>query len=94
MFNQMSVHAPTQIKERSIKMKKYTVIYTDMGDSCDYRARILGTYNTVDKAREEMMSDVGFYCENNDNLEITDETEDYVLVGDFGYGCQWQIIEG
>lgn len=74
-------------------MKKYTIIYTDMGDSCDYRARTLGTYNTLEKARKEMKSDVDYYCENNDDLDITDKTEDYVLVGDSNYGCQWQILE-
>lgn len=72
----------------------YSLIYTDFGDSCDYKARLQGKYKSFDKAREEMMSDVDFYLENDAyDLTITDETEDYVLVGDFEHGCQWQIIE-
>lgn len=72
-------------------MKKYVVIYMDLGDSCDYRNRTLGTYKSFEKAKKEMMLDVDQYAYQN-NLGITEQRDDFVLVGDDEQGCQWQII--
>ena len=45
--------------------KHYLVIYTDYGDSCDGLARVLGVYETKEKAKHEMDSDIKFYQRRN-----------------------------
>ena len=45
--------------------KRYQVIYTDYGDSCDGLARVLGIYETKEKAEHEMDSDIKFYQRRN-----------------------------
>jgi hypothetical protein len=78
-------------------MKKYQVIYTDLGDSCDGRARTLGTFETYESARAEMEKDVAQYIEsdkeNGIHSEITADFCDLILVGDDERGCQWQIMD-
>ena len=78
-------------------MKKYKVIYTELGDSCDGRARVFGNFDTYEQARTELDDDVASYIENDKeigiNSEITADFGDLVLVGDDERGCQWQIIE-
>ena len=75
--------------------KYYTVIYTDYGDTCDGLARVSGTFNTRDEAYNDMRADVELYLQknhNNPNTEVTEENDNYVLVGDEQDGCQWQIL--
>ena len=73
-------------------MVKYTVIYTDQGDSCDGLARTLGTYNSKKKAQSAMKADVSCYREVNDMYEITEQDDKHIFVGNEEGGCLWQII--
>lgn len=72
--------------------KVYTVIYTDLGDSCDGFARVLGTYQTKEEAQHKMNADVEDYRKDN-GLPYTIDKGDCILLGDEHYGCQWQILE-
>lgn len=78
-------------------MKKYAVIYTDFGDSCDFLARMLGKYDTKEQAAKEMKQDAEFYLENEKengrSTHITEEDNNFIFVGSEEYGCKWQIIE-
>lgn len=77
-------------------MNKYIVIYTDFGDTCDGLARVSGVFNTRDYAYKDMRADVELYLKenhNNPNAEVTEENDNYILVGDEQDGCQWQILE-
>lgn len=71
--------------------KHYLVIYTDHGDSCDGLARVLGVYETEEKAKHEMDSDVKYYQRTNHHPMSTEYRA--VMVGDQLHGCQWQILE-
>ncbi len=71
--------------------KHYLVIYTDHGDSCDGLARVLGVYETEEKAKQEMDYDVEFYRRRNHYPMIV--RQDSAMVGDEEHGCQWQILE-
>lgn len=75
-------------------MTKYTVIYTDQGDTCDGLARTLGTYNSKEEAQKEMQSDVAYYLNVNEMYKITECDDKHTFVGDEDGGCLWQILEG
>ena len=74
------------------KSKKFIVIYTDFGDTCDGFARVSGTYKTLDEAKKDMLKDIEWYRRDND-LPYTVEQDDRILLGDEFNGCQWQILE-
>ena len=77
-------------------MIKYVVIYTDFGDTCDGLARVSGVFNSQDEAYKEMRADVELYLQenhNNPDIKVTEESDDYILVGDDQDGCQWQILK-
>ena len=76
----------------------YGVVYLDMGDTCDYRFDNLSTlFTNKEDARKEMLEDVKTYLESDNECgiksEITEQDDDYVLVGNEERGCQWQVIE-
>lgn len=73
--------------------KIYTVIYTDLGDTCDGKARTLATHNTLEEAQKEMQSDVAYYLNVNEMYSLTECDSHSTLVGDEDGGCQWQILE-
>ena len=73
-------------------MKKYIVIYTDFGDTCDGFARVLGTYPTKEEAKKEIERDI-FTYDKNGEYERTIDYDDRVLLGDEEDNCQWQILE-
>ena len=75
-----------------MKTTRYTIIYTDYGDTCDGLARILDTVTSLDKADKVMKDDVKFYLKKNPGQKITEESSIHVLVGDTENGCQWQIL--
>ena len=72
--------------------KKYIVIYTDYGDSCDGYARILGSYKTKEKAKYEMNEDIKYYRRRNDH-PVTTNQGDVFMLGDELSGCLWQLLE-
>lgn len=77
-------------------MKIYTVIYTNFGDTCDGLARVSGIFNTQEEAYAEMRASAECYLQaqhNNPDMEVTEENDTYILVGDYHDGCQWQILE-
>lgn len=82
-------------------MVKYQVIYTDYGDSCDYKARSLGVYKTFKAAHKAMMDDTKIYQnayheawdDETKDLPIAHEDNDSIMLGSEEYGCQWQILE-
>jgi hypothetical protein len=77
-------------------MIKYVVIYTDFGDTCDGLARVEGIYDSRPEAYDAMRADVEVYLQSNHNnpdIKVTEENDNYILVGDDESGCQWQILE-
>lgn len=73
-------------------LNKHVLIYTEYGDTCDFKARVFGVYDTFEEAKEQMKDDVQGYLTDNPNLEITEEHASCILVGDEDNGCQWQIL--
>lgn len=73
--------------------KKYIVIYTDFGDSCDGFARVLGTHNTKEDAMKDMNEDIQIWRKENKRRPLTIDKGDNILYGDEQNGCQWQILE-
>lgn len=74
------------------KSKKFVLIYTDYGDTCDGLARVSGVFNTFREAQIEMNRDVEQY---KVDCQYPEEASDdnYVVLGDTYGGCQWQILE-
>ena len=72
--------------------KYYTVIYIDLGDSCDVYASVLGTYKSAEEAKQAMDNDIESYNQGND-LAVAIDKGDVVMLGDEEQGCQWQILE-
>ena len=70
----------------------YVVIYTDFGDTCDGFARVLGTYDTKDKAEYHMKQDATDYRKNN-GWPVNIDNNDRIQIGDEERGRQWQILE-
>jgi len=79
----------------------FIVIYTDYGDSCDFKARLLGKYKTFDDAHKAMIEDTKTYQnsyneawddEKAKELPVTHEDNDSIMLGSEEYGCQWQIL--
>ena len=73
-------------------MKRYSVVYMDMGTTCDFKNRTLGTYKSLEQAQKEMNKDIKHYLKINNSLSITEQDNDFVLVGSEELGCQWQIL--
>lgn len=73
----------------------FMIIATDMGDTCDGQARILGVSNYITTAKKIMNDDISYYLENNGRKEdeVERDSETFVIVGDEGDGCKWQILE-
>ena len=74
-------------------MTKYVVIYTDHGCTCDGLARVTGTYETLKEAQEAMRIDANMYRECNPLLDITEEDDKHIFVGDIDNGSLVQILE-
>lgn len=74
------------------KSKKFVLIYTDYGDTCDGLARVSGVFNTFREAQIEMDRDVNQY---RVDCQYPEEASDdnYIVLGDTYGGCQWQILE-
>lgn len=72
--------------------KFYAVIYTEHGDTCDGFARVLGTYKTKDKAKEELERDL-FTYDYQGKYDRDDVSDSQVILGNDQDGCQWQILE-
>jgi hypothetical protein len=74
------------------KSKKFVLIYTDYGDTCDGLARVSGVFNTFREAQIEMDRDVEQY---KVDCQYPEEASDdnYFVLGDTYGGCQWQILE-
>lgn len=74
------------------KSKKFVLIYTDYGDTCDGLARVSGVFNTFREAQIEMNRDVEQY---KIDCQYPEEASDdnYIVLGDTYGGCQWQILE-
>lgn len=79
------------------KSKKFVVIYTDFGDTCDGSARISGVFNTMEEAQADMDNDIKTWCQENNLYRGEDarvDCPDKVVIGDeWRFGCQWQILE-
>lgn len=74
------------------KSKKFVLIYTDYGDTCDGLARVSSVFNTFREAQIEMDRDVEQY---KVDCQYPEEASDdnYFVLGDTFGGCQWQILE-
>lgn len=74
------------------KSKKFVLIYTDYGDTCDGLARVSGVFSTFREAQIEMDRDVNQY---KVDCQYPEEASDdnYIVLGDTYGGCQWQILE-
>ena len=74
-------------------MNSFVVIYTDYGCTCDGLARVTGTYKTLKEAQEAMRIDANMYREYNPLLDITEEDDKHIFVGDIDNGSLVQILE-
>lgn len=73
-------------------IKKYTVIYTDQGDTCDGLARVLKTHDTFTEANKEMNFDIAYYLNINKNSKIIDRSNSHCIIENNYGSCQWQIL--
>lgn len=74
------------------KSKKFVLIYTDYGDTCDGLARVSGVFSTFREAQIEMDRDVEQYKVDCPYIEEASD-DNYFVLGDTFGGCQWQILE-
>lgn len=88
------LYTKEQFEERFLpKSKKFVLIYTDYGDTCDGLARVSGVYDTFREAQIEMNKDVEHFKEINSQYPEEASDDNYVVLGDTFDGCQWQILE-
>jgi hypothetical protein len=74
------------------------VTYTDYGDTCDGHARLLGSYETDEKAELEVFKDMDRYAKEHNNagdsLDFRSYDHEVWLNGNVGaQGCVWDIHE-
>lgn len=76
-------------------MKKHIIIATDMGNTCDGQARVIGTYQTKDDAIKSMNADIANYLDTNkrEEDELERDSDMFAIIGDEDDGCKWQILE-
>ena len=79
----------------------YIVVYTETSESCDGKARELGTYPTFEDAekatRDDMECYIQSFMEDDDDISENDfdliDYENWEVVVDDDCGCSWSIIE-
>lgn len=72
--------------------KYYTVIYSEFDNTWDGFARVLGTYDTKEKAKRKMNNDKSTY-EIAGDYEITVDSDTCFTIKNDQEGYQWQILE-
>ena len=76
-------------------MKKFMAMYVEVGDSSDNRPRVLGVYDSKDKAVDAIIDDMWCWVDgidHNDEYEHeVDEDRMIASVGDIY--CYWNVEE-
>ena len=74
-------------------MNSFVVIYTDYGCTCDGLVRLLEKHKTLEESQEAMRIDANMYRKDNPLLDITEEDDKHIFVGDIDNGSLVQILE-
>lgn len=81
---------------RSGIIGKFAVAFVEYGDTCDGFPGILGVYDTLAEAEQEMLADI---CDSKSKCDGYYETTHTTTTGELWYdkdkthGCQWEVIE-
>ena len=82
------------MKEGSIG--KFAVAFVEYGDMCDGFPGILGVYDTLAEAAQDMLADIYEYKNKGSGIcttKYTTETGEVWFGEDKTNGCQWQVVE-
>ena len=76
-------------------MKKFMAMYVEVGDSSDNRPRILGVYDSKDKAVDAIIDDMYVWVEGmNPNDEYETEIDEDRMIANVGDNyCYWNVEE-
>lgn len=73
-------------------MKRWIVTCVDYNDSCDGKARVLGSFKTKDEAVNYITEDIKEWCDERAGLDIVCDFDDMSV----SYGddrCEWNFEE-
>ena len=82
------------MSEESIS--KFAVAFVEYGDMCDGFPGILGVYDTLAEAAQDMLADIHDYKNNISGvctLKYTTTPGEVWFDGGKTHGCQWKVIE-
>lgn len=76
-------------------MKKFMAMYVEVGDSSDNRPRVLGVYDSKDKAVDAIIDDMYVWVEGmNPNDEYETEIDEDRMIANVGDNyCYWNVEE-
>lgn len=82
------------MKEGSIG--KFTVAFVEYGDACDGFPGILGVYDTLAEAAQDMLADIYEYKDKGSGIcttKYTTTTGEVWFHGNKTHGCHWKVVE-
>ena len=82
------------MKEGSIG--KFAVAFVEYGDACDGFPGILGVYDTLAEAAQDMLADIYEYKNRGSGIcttKYTTTTGEVWFDSDKTQGCQWRVVE-
>ena len=76
-------------------MKKFMAMYVEVGDSSDNRPRVLGVYDSKDKAVDAIIDDMYVWVDGIDhNDEYEHEVDEDRMIANVGDNyCYWNVEE-
>ena len=76
-------------------MKKFMAMYVEVGDSSDNRPRVLGVYDSKDKAVDAVIDDMYVWVDGIDpNDEYEHEVDEDRMIANVGDNyCYWNVEE-
>ena len=76
-------------------MKKFMAMYVEVGDSSDNRPRVLGVYDSKDKAVDAVIDDMWCWADSIDhNDEYEHEVDEDRMIANVGdIYCYWNVEE-
>ena len=76
-------------------MKKFMAMYVEVGDSSDNRPRVLGVYDSKDKAVSAIIDDMWWWVDGIDhNDEYEHEVDEDRMIANVGDNyCYWNVEE-
>ena len=76
-------------------MKKFVAMYVDVGDGSNNRPRVLGIYDSRDKAVDAVIDDMWVWVDGmNHNYEYEYEVDEDRMIASVGDNyCYWNVEE-